>query len=79
MARRRFSTSFCFSLCGGGVNSSLDTIWVGIGVACGSSSDGLSSAISFSVRKPMSVSQLFQPAGAGPATGAILANGNSAL
>ena len=54
MASRRASTSFCFSLCGGGVNSSLETICVGIGVGCGSSSDGFSSAISFSVRNPMS-------------------------
>ncbi len=53
MSSSRASTSFCFSLCGGGVNSSLDTICVGIGVACGSSSDGDSSGISFSVRKPM--------------------------
>ena len=53
MASSRASTSFCFSLCGGGVYSSLDTHWVGIGVACGSNSDGISSAISFSVKKPM--------------------------
>ncbi len=55
IASSRASTSFCFSLCGGGVNSSLETIWVGIGVACGSSSDGASSRISFSVRKPIAI------------------------
>src|SRR5262245_38095448 len=53
MASRRASTSLCFSLCGGGVNSSLETIWVGIGVGCGANSDGVSSAISCSVRKPI--------------------------
>ena len=53
IASRRASTSFCFSLCGGGVNSSLETICVGMGVACGNSSDGISSLISCSVRNPM--------------------------
>jgi hypothetical protein len=53
------------------VYSSLDTIWVGIGVACGSNSDGISSAISFSVKKPMKVllhrPTLFAPAQRGAA------------
>jgi hypothetical protein len=52
---QRLSTSCCFSLCGGGVYSSLDTICVGIGVACGNSSEGFSSWISSSVRMIVSL------------------------
>ena len=51
MSSRRASTCFCFSLCGAGMYSSLETIWVGIGVVCGSISAGIKASSSSLVRK----------------------------
>ena len=53
MSSRRASTSFCCSLCGAGMYSSLEMICVGIGVVCGSISAGISASSSSLVRKPM--------------------------
>ena len=53
MSSRRASTSFCFSLWGAGMYSSLEMIWVGMGVVCGSISAGISSSSSSLVKKPM--------------------------
>ena len=53
MSSRRASTCRCFSLCGAGMYSSLETIWVGIGVVCGSISAGIKASSSSLVRKLM--------------------------
>ena len=55
MSSRRASTSFCCSLCGAGMYSSLEMICVGIGVVCGSISAGISASSSSLVKKLMGI------------------------
>jgi hypothetical protein len=53
----RASTFFCRSFCATGMNSSLDTTWVGTGVAGAFSRAGASLSCSSSLNMPMVVPQ----------------------